>query len=183
MDDPSTNENRTEARSEHPSGDADSSGASPDRLTADLDALRELLTRAKAMPMSASCIVNRAEALDLVDRVAAGLPAELADARGLLSGANGQLAEAEAEANRIIEHAREQAAELAGHTSVVRQAEEAAAKLKHDSEAEAAELRVETDTFIDERMAGFESVLQKTTSQVKVARARLSERSGLDAES
>jgi hypothetical protein len=29
-------------------------------------------------------------------------------------------------------------------------------------------------------MAGFESVLQKTASQVKTARARLSERSGLD---
>jgi F0F1-type ATP synthase membrane subunit b/b' len=151
-----------------------------DRLAADLRALRDMLTRAKAMPMSASCIVNRAEALDLVDKIAAGLPTELAEARGLLDGAKAQIAQAETEANRIIEHAREQAAELAGHTSMVKEAEEIAARLKHDSEAEAAELRVETDAFIDERMAGFQSVLQKTASQVKTARARLSERSGLD---
>ena len=41
-------------------------------------------------------------------------------------------------------------------------------------------LRRETDLFIDSRMAGFESVLHKTTSQVHTARARLAERSGLD---
>ena len=34
--------------------------------------------------------------------------------------------------------------------------------------------------FIDSRMASFESVLHKTASQVKTARIRLAERSGLD---
>jgi hypothetical protein len=43
-----------------------------------------------------------------------------------------------------------------------------------------AALRRETDQFIDSRMAGFESVLHKTASQVKTARIRLAERSGLD---
>ena len=33
--------------------------------------------------------------------------------------------------------------------------------------------------FIDSRMASFESVLHKTTSQVRTARSRLAERSGL----
>lgn len=172
MDDQATSEGRP---------DAPARVSQPhDRVPGDLAALRELIVRAKAMPMSASCIVNRSEALELVDRISTSLPSELADARGLLEGSKSQIAQAEAEANRIIEHAREQAAELAGHSSVVKRAEEIAATLKHDSETEAAELRVETDSFIDERMAGFESVLQKTASQVKTARARLSERSRLD---
>ena len=38
----------------------------------------------------------------------------------------------------------------------------------------------EIDEFIDGRMAGFESVLHKTATQVRTARARLAERSGLD---
>src|ERR687898_647615 len=49
-----------------------------------------------------------------------------------------------------------------------------------EAEAEASALRRETDAFIDSRMAGFESVLHKTASQVKTARSRLAERSGLD---
>lgn len=171
MDEQATKEGRTDPTG--PAGDHD-------RMSGDLTALRELIAKAKAMPMSTSCIVNRSEALDLVDRISAALPRELSEARGLLNGSKSQIAQAEAEANRIIENAREQAAGLAGHTSVVKQAEEIASKLKHDSEAEAAELRIETDSFVDERMAGFESVLQKTASQVKTARARLSERSRLD---
>ncbi len=62
---------------------------------------------------------------------------------------------------------------------VVRVAEEQAAKLRADAEADAAALRRETDEFIDSRMAGFESVLHKTASQVRTARSRLAERSGL----
>ena len=49
-----------------------------------------------------------------------------------------------------------------------------------DAEAEAEELRREVDMFIDSRMAGFESVLAKTATQVRTARKRLAERNGAD---
>ena len=52
--------------------------------------------------------------------------------------------------------------------------------MRADAEEDVAALRRETDEFIDSRMASFESVLHKTASQVKTARARLAERSGLD---
>jgi hypothetical protein len=69
---------------------------------------------------------------------------------------------------------------LAQHSEVVRVAEAVAERLRLDAQDEAAALRRETDAFIDSRMAGFESVLHKTASQVKTARSRLAERSGLD---
>jgi hypothetical protein len=62
----------------------------------------------------------------------------------------------------------------------VRVANDQSAQLLADAEEEAAALRRETDEFIDQRMAGFESVLHKTASQVKTARLRLAERSDLD---
>jgi len=82
--------------------------------------------------------------------------------------------------DRILAEAREHAAALAQHTEVVRVAEEQAARLRSEAEADAAALRRETDEFIDSRMAGFESVLHKTASQVRTARSRLAERSGLN---
>jgi hypothetical protein len=96
------------------------------------------------------------------------------------TGLRAQIAEGEAEAGRILGEAREHAAALAQHSEVVRVANEQAAQLLADAEEEAAALRRETDEFIDQRMAGFESVLHKTASQVKTARLRLAERSGLD---
>lgn len=138
-----------------------------------LNRLREILHQAKSVPMSASCVVNRAELLDLVDQIRAALPTELGRARGLL-------ANSDAEAERILNTARANADRLVADHEVMREARDEADRLRRDTEQECADLRRETDLFIDSRMASFESVLHKTTSQVATARQRLAERSALD---
>jgi len=143
--------------------------------------LRELILNARAMPMSASCVINRGEVLAAIDDVIANLPDEIADAQQVIDVAAFKIAEGEAEAGRIMADARDHAANLAQHSEVVRVAEQLAAQMRTEADTEAAALRRETDEFIDARMASFESVLHKTVSQVRTARARLSERSGLDA--
>jgi hypothetical protein len=143
--------------------------------------LRELILNARAMPMSASCVINRGEVLAAIDDVIANLPDEIAGAQQVIDMAAYKIAEGEAEAGRIMADARDHAANLAQHSEVVRIAEQLAAQMRIEAGTEAAALRRETDEFIDARMASFESVLHKTVSQVRTARARLSERSGLDA--
>ena len=145
-----------------------------------LTQLRQLVLNARSMPMSASCVINRGEVLDAIDAVIAHLPEEIAGAQQVIDERQSAVAEGEAEAERLLEEAREEADRLARESEVVRVAEEIAAQVKADAEAEAEALRRETDLFIDSRMASFESVLHKTTSQVHTARARLAERSGLD---
>jgi cell division septum initiation protein DivIVA len=153
-----------------------------DRETAEekLANLRELILNARAMPMSASCVINRGEVLAAIDDVIDNLPDEIADAQHVIDRSQAKIAEGEAEAGRILAEAREHAATLAQHSEVVRVAEQQAGQLIADAEEEAAALRRETDEFIDQRMASFESVLHKTASQVKTARLRLAERSGLE---
>lgn len=142
--------------------------------------LRELIVTARSMPMSASCVVNRSEVLAAIDDVIENLPRELVDAQQVIDSAQAKTTEGEAEVGRILAQAREQAGRLAQHSEVLRAAEEKAAELVAEAQAEAEALRREVDTFIDARMASFESVLHKTSSQVKTARARLAERSALD---
>ncbi len=153
-----------------------------ERQTAEekLARLREMILNARAMPMSASCVINRGDVLAAIDDVIDNLPDEIADAQLIIDKSMAKIAEGEAEAGRILAEAREHAARLAQHSEVVRVAEQMAAKLRADAEDDSAALRRETDGFIDERMAAFESVLHKTASQVKTARTRLAERSGLD---
>ncbi|HEX6760422.1 MAG TPA: hypothetical protein VF086_18750 [Propionibacteriaceae bacterium] len=142
--------------------------------------LRELILNARAMPMSASCVINRNEVLAAIDDVIDNLPDEIADAQQVIDTSAYKVAEGEAEAGRILAEAREHAASLAQHSEVVRVAEQVAAQMRSEADQEAAALRREIDEFIDARMASFESVLHKTASQVRTARARLAERSGLD---
>lgn len=138
-----------------------------------LDQLRDLISQAKGVPMSASCVVNRADVLDLVDRIRGALPEELGRAQGLL-------ANSDAEAERIVEAARDEANRMADNHEIVQQAREIAENVHRQTQQECEALRRETDVFIDSRMASFESVLHKTTSQVATARQRLAERSTLD---
>ena len=50
-----------------------------------LDDLSALVENARAMPMSASCVVNRGQVLDLLDEVRALLPDSLAQADDVLA--------------------------------------------------------------------------------------------------
>lgn len=133
-----------------------------------LHALQDLLAGAKAMPMSASCVVNRGEALALVEAAIAAVPEAAPPAS------------ADSDADAVLTEAHERAAELVAHSSVVTRANEEAERIVAAATEEAEGLRTETDSFVDQRMASFESVLHKTLSQVQLARARLSQRSGLD---
>ncbi|WP_040157453.1 hypothetical protein [Nigerium massiliense] len=117
-----------------------------------LQRLRILVADARPVPMSASCFVNRAEVLALVDRVAAGL----GDDTG---------AAARAEADGVLADARARADELVSDAEVVRRAKE-----------EAAELRSEADSYVDERLAELEAGLSRTMAELTRMRRRLSER-------
>ena len=153
-----------------------------DRETAErkLARLRDLVVNARSMPMSVSCVLNRSEVLAAIDDALRSLPDEIADAQAVIDRSDSKIAEGESEGDRIVGEARERASELARQSEIVRMAEELAATIRAEAEEEAAALRRETDIFIDGRMASFESVLHKTASQVKTARGRLAERSGLD---
>jgi len=153
-----------------------------DRETAELklSALRELIANARSMPMSASCVINRSEVLSAIDDVIDGLPDELADAQAVIDSSQSKVTEGEAKASKILVDARRHAAELAQESEIMRVAQEKAAAITAEARSEAEALRRETDTFIDARMASFESVLHKTASQVKTARVRLAERSELE---
>lgn len=156
--------------------------AAQDGATAQLAQLRAMVTKARAMPMSASCVIHRGDALSLIDAIAAALPDELGRAQTVLDGSQAEVSRAREEGHKIVAAARDEAAELARHSSVMEQARQQADALLAEARTEAAELRTETNTYIDERMANFESVLHKTVSQVRTYRQRLADHAGPEPE-
>src|SRR5690554_4556942 len=79
----------------------------PEGLIGILDVLEQTIESARAMPMSSSVLVNRAELLELIDRARAVLPQQLGRADELLAGADDVLADAQVEAEAIVAAARE----------------------------------------------------------------------------
>lgn len=151
-----------------------------DRTQVVLATLRDVVRGAKAVPMSASCMVNRSETLALIDQALAALVDDTREAERVTATSLETLERAQEEAAQIIKAAEEKAAYLAGATPVMEAAKAKAAELERRSIAEAEALRREADAYVDGRIASFEAALQKTMGQVVTMRERLARRSRLD---
>lgn len=145
-----------------------------------LASLRAVVVDARNVPMSASCMVNRAEVLALIDAIVAGLPDEIERSRAVISEQFTAHAHAREQAAQILEQARNEAKEIASVSGVAREANEYALATKAQADNEAHQIRIEADMYVDARLAEFEASLQKTASQVVVMREQLSKRSKLD---
>ena len=147
---------------------------------AKLDELTALIDNARAMPMSASCVVNRAEVLTALDEIRALLPTEIANARRVIDDKSAVVAEGEAEAAQIIEAAKVERGRLVARTEVMREAAKEAEQVLQTARADAERMRVEIDDYVDGKLANFEVVLHKTLQAVAKGRAKISGRHELD---
>lgn len=147
-----------------------------------LDEIVDTVGNARSMPMSASCVVNRAELLALLEEVREALPTSLAQAQEMLGG-HEQLAEqARQEADRIVGAAHAERSTLISETAVARRAQEEADRILSEARRDAEEVRAEADDYVDSKLANFEVVLTKTIGSVDRGREKLLGRSPGDGE-
>ncbi len=163
--------------------DNDDDRRDPEGLTGILEAIEHAVLSARAMPMSSSVLVNRAELLDLVAQAHDILPTQLTQADAVLAAADAAQVAAAAEADQVLASAQARAAELVAREQVVTAAEERAAQIVAEAGATAAELRREADDYCDRRLADFEIDLGRVVAQVQAGRAKLAARLGLPGQS
>ncbi|MBL1101207.1 cell division initiation protein [Streptomyces coffeae] len=145
-----------------------------------LDEIVEAVGSARSMPMSASCVVNRAELLAMLEEVRTALPDSLAHAQELIGGRDQMVEEARREAERIVEAAHAQRTSLISGTEVARQSQEEADRILGEARREAEEIRAEADDYVDSKLANFEVVLTKTIGSVDRGREKLLGRAPAD---
>ncbi len=145
-------------------------GGTAEQILAQLHAL---LRSAKAMPLSASVLVSRDEALELIESAMASLPREIEEARRLLRDRSDYLERAERSAEQIIEDARIQAEHLIERTEIVRQANHLAQRMRDEAMDDAHRMRTQAEDYCDRRLAAFQIVLERTLATVSTGRARL----------
>jgi cell division septum initiation protein DivIVA len=138
-----------------------------------LDELSVLIEDAKAMPLSASCLVNRSQVLDLIEEIRQLLPESVHRADELLADREAVVQDGRREADRLLEKARADADRMVSEHEVYLAAVEEADALTRQTAADTANMRKETDDYIDAKLATFEITLQKTLQTVDRGRERL----------
>lgn len=144
-----------------------------------LDEIAALVEAARSVPMSASCIVNRQELLDLLDLLRAELPAEVRRARVVLDERDEIVAAGHREAERVVTGGLGEHRRLVSEAGVTAAAERAAAELLAEARTAAEGLKAEAQEYVDGTLSEFERVLTRTLTTVERGRDRLRVRSGL----
>ena len=128
---------------------------------------------ARSVPLSASCVLNRGEMLQILDKVKVSFPSDLAKAIAVLRDKDQILESAREQADAIIAQAREEVARLVEQTSIVTTARKEAQKIMAEVTAESNASRDEIDEYIDTRLATLEVVLNKTLDVISKGRDQL----------
>jgi hypothetical protein len=134
----------------------------------------DMVANAPRIPLSSSPRIDGDELLELLDRALASMPQELRQARWMLKERQEFVNKTRREANEMLDEARAQAERMVQRTEVVRAAEARARHVIDTAESDARRLKLETEDFLDQRLASFEILLDKLGRTVAAGRQKLS---------
>jgi hypothetical protein len=144
-----------------------------------LDELERLIEDARMMPMSASCLVNRAEAMELVHQLREALPHELRHASMLLRDRDAVIEESRLVAEQIVAAAQEERNRILAETDAL-EAGYGPAGGSGPADRDAMAIKYEANEYVDQQLAHLESILTNALDAVQHGRGRL--RTGVETE-
>ncbi len=138
-----------------------------------LEAAIAAVEEARSVPLSASCVINRSELLQLLDKIKVSFPNDLAKAIAIQRDKENILEDAHEQADAIIEQAREEVARLVEQTTIVSSARKEANRILAEANTDGEKNREEIDAYIDSRLATLEVILNKTLDVISKGRDKL----------
>ena len=138
-----------------------------------LDMLFDMIEEAKPVLLSGDkCMVERSDALDLIDEIRGAFPMELAEARKLLAARNDYLASAKREGDLIIQQAQEKAKQLLAEDQLLAAAKRESEELRREAEAKARELKQAANRYCDDALRRTEEAVAEAYDEIKKSRTR-----------
>ena len=138
-----------------------------------IDRIEELVDNGRSIPLSGSKMVDPEKVYEIIDEIRAQFPDEIKQARWIVKERQEMLEEAEKEANRVLEEARDRARSIASEQEIVKLAEQQAAAIMDDARAKEREIRLGAEDYADEMLANLEVNLGKLLTAVQRGRDRL----------
>jgi F0F1-type ATP synthase membrane subunit b/b' len=131
-----------------------------------IDRLEELFNESKAIPLTRNVMVDEDRMLDIIDQMRIAIPEEVKKAQQLLGQRDRVLAQAQEEANRTLEIARQKADQLISKDLVMQEAQRRADQLLTQARAEAEGIRGDADDYVINSLTQLQEELERITNQV-----------------
>ena len=131
-----------------------------------IDRLEELFNESKAIPLTRNVMVDEDRMLDIIDQMRIAIPEEVKKAQQLLGQRDRVLAQAQEEANRTIEIARQKSDQLVSKDMVMQEAQRRADQLLTQARAEAEGIRGDADEYVINSLTQLQEELERISTQV-----------------
>ena len=132
-----------------------------------IDQLADKLNNSPKMPLTNNRIVDAAEIGQLLERLRISVPSSIMESERTLAERERILAEAEAEAKRTIERAKQRAAELLNQDSLVNMARREAERMAEDARALSSQRIEEADAYASQVLEDLNNRLAALGRQVE----------------
>ncbi len=131
-----------------------------------IDRLEELFNESKSIPLTRNVMVDEDRMLDIIDQMRIAIPEEVKKAQQLLGQRDRVLAQAQEEANRTLELARQKADQLASREVVVQEAQRRAEQIVAQARADAENTRGDADDYVMRSLTQLQAELERISNQV-----------------
>jgi cell division septum initiation protein DivIVA len=132
-----------------------------------VDRLEELFNQSRPIPLTHSVIVDEDRFLDIIDQMRISIPEEVKKAQQVSAQKEQVLAQAQNEATRTLQLAREKADQLVEKESLTADAQRRAAQILEQARIEAEQIRIGADHYALDGLLGMEVELERLINQVR----------------
>ena len=138
-----------------------------------IDMLYDMVNDAKNAPLSSDkCIIDRDAALDLLDEIRAGLPAELKRAQDLIQAKEDYVNSAKREVGRMMQQAESDAKSKVSDSEVLIAARERGREIIARAEDRSNEMYRVVNEYTEDALRRTEEAIQAALDEVKQSRVR-----------
>jgi cell division septum initiation protein DivIVA len=132
-----------------------------------VDRLEELFNESRPIPLTNNVIVDEDRMLDLIDQMRVAIPEEVKKAQKLVAERDRTLAQAQEEAKRTLQLAREKSDGLVDRDSIVSAAESRADQILQQAKLDAEATRQDADDYVIDALTNLEMELERVLNQVR----------------
>ncbi len=132
-----------------------------------VDRLEDLIDEGRHLPMTKMTVIDEERALEIIDQMRISIPEEIDKATRVMNQRDRLMAQANEEAARVIELAREKSDTLIQRDPIMQAAQNRAANLIEQARQDAEAIRAEADTYVLTVLNDLESQLIRTLTVVR----------------
>ncbi len=132
-----------------------------------IDRLEELLNESRPLPFTHNVIVDEDRMLDLIDQMRVSIPEEVKKAQQLLAQRDRLIAQAQEEAKRTVNLARDRSSELVERDQVVQAAYAQAEQIKAQAKIDGDAIKRDADEYVIETLRNLEMEMERAINQIR----------------